>query len=827
MNLNGTWKLFPKDKNKIKSYTDYFEKNEFVKAQIPGDIHSALIKAKIIKDPYYGKNEQEIQWIGKCDWIIERTFTIKELKQKAFIQFWFADTFFELKINGKKAGSGNNMFRKWRFDISRILVKGKNTISFTFTSAENQALKLAKKLPYPIPYSTYPVYSPHRNLVRKAQCHAGWDWGPCVMAYGIYDDILIEQTDSFCIDWVNTRTVQTKAGWLLSVCAQGVSHEISVEKSSCGLDFNGQEISEEEKLVKLGSGTFQVKYKFLVKQPQLWWPAGKGEQPLYTLTFKLGNQTITKNIAFRNLKVISKKDKAGKCLKFNINGKDVFVKGANWIPCDALPERQTYSVYRRLLEDAVSAGMNTIRVWGGGQYEHDCFYDICDELGIMVWQDCMFSCSMYPADNEFLENVSQEIYDQVHRLKDHPCIALWCGNNEDVGAITWYEESRKNPMRYLCDYNTLNEETLAKQIRLLDPDRLFWPSSPSDGSPNISDNWHCDNCGDMHYWTVWHEKQSFDAYLKIKPRFVSEFGYQSFPGLEGIRSYCPKDQFNLTSPVMEYHQRSDGGNSIILENFSRYFRFPDGFENMIYLSQVQQAMAIKTAVDYWRSLMPYCMGTIYWQLNDLWPVASWSSIEYNGKWKLLHYAARQFYRDVNVTGFIKDNKIFIQAVNDSFNEINAKIEFSLCRFSGETAFSKKINLCIKAGKSVNAFTEKLSSLPEDLENYFVLFSMEYNSTKITDSLFLKFPKECNIQKPVIKSAVKQTAINQFEITFCTDVPAFYVAADCEKINGIFDSNLFTLMPGENKTITFTAREKTKKITLKDFEKSLKVKNLYQ
>jgi len=311
--------------------------------------------------------------------------------------------------------------------------------------------------------------------------------------------------------------------------------------------------------------------------------------------------------------------------------------------------------------------MNMIRVWGGGQYESDLFYEVCDRLGILVWQDFMFSCGTYSAEEPFLNQVATEVEYQVRRLGSHPSLALWCGNNENLGALTWYPETLEHRDQYLVDYDRLYEGTVGRIVRNLDPTRVFWPSSPSGGSGDYSDGWHDDSKGDMHYWAVWHEGKPLDGYLDIIPRFCSEFGFQSFPTAEGISRAMPStgnyheseaappprygaapEDWNLTSPTVDFHQKNPRGNTIILENLVRYYRMPRSLEQTLYLSQVLQSRAFETAVDFWRSQAPRSMGALYWQLNDLWPVASWSSLEYPDKWKLTHYSAQDFFQPLRV-----------------------------------------------------------------------------------------------------------------------------------------------------------------------------------
>ncbi|MBO5137549.1 MAG: glycoside hydrolase family 2 protein [Spirochaetaceae bacterium] len=841
--LDGTWQLRPRYPEKVAKYTDAFQGDRFIPVSLPGDVHSAMLKAGIIKDPYFGKNELDIQWIGQQDWVLTREINVKKafLTGQQFITMEFVDTFFQLSFNGIEVGKGNNMFRRWRFNVSSVLKEGLNTVELIFESAERHAIETAQKLPYPIPYSEYPVFSPHRNLVRKTQCHSGWDWGPCIMAFGVYESMNLEQTTKGFIDYINTRYEQYEDEWQVEVtttftaitdCTIPVS--IKIEGPGITPVITGTPVN-----VTVGENI--IHHTVTVRNPQLWWPAGAApqddadvlegktpvvrENPLYTLTVAAGTTVSNKKIAFRTLDVVAKNDEHGKSIYFVVNDRPIFAKGTNWIPCDALPSRQTPQKYEKLLRAMVAANMNTIRVWGGGQYEKDIFYELCDRFGIIIWQDCMFACSMYPSTPSFLSNVRQEIRHQVRRLKDHPALGIWCGNNEDVGALTWYPESKANRDRYLIDYDRLNEGVLATEIKQLDPDRAWWPSSPSAGPNDYSDNWHCDGRGDMHFWSVWHEKKSFDAYLTITPRFVSEFGYESFPSLQEVQTYASADQLNLTSPVMEFHQRSPGGNSIMLENFARYFRFPQGIKNMLYLSQVQQAMAIKTAVEYWRSLRPICMGSLIWQLNDVWPVASWSSIEYSGKWKLLHYETKKFFAPIHVAIYKKQDQIFFCTLNDTRNTLPAQITISYKSFNGDSYCDDTVlNVELQADSANIVHQIKMEDLPVAPENCFIAVQMRYgNNQEVNETFFPTLPKKCELVNPQLKYSVKQLEAGRFQIDLKAEKPAFYVALETKKVEGIFSANMLSVLPGQNVSVIFTAE--SPKLTLEKFEKSLSLTSL--
>ena len=539
----------------------------------------------------------------------------------------------------------------------------------------------------------------------------------------------------------------------------------------------------------------------------------------------MGELSITKNICFSSLRVVCEDDDIGRSLYFENNGRKIFAKGSNWIPCDTMASRMTEERYKSLLQSAVDANQNIIRVWGGGIYEKEIFYDTCDKLGIIIYHDMMFACSTYPSTKEFLDEVRKELDYQIPRLQSHACIGLYAGNNEDFGAINWYEESKNNRTVYIMDYDRLNNGVVGAKIKELDPSRLFWPSSPSSGPDDYGDNWHSDNRGDMHYWSVWHEKMSFDAYLQIKPRFVSEFGYESFPSMDTIKTFAEEKDYNFTSKLMEYHQRSPIGNSIILENFSRYFRFPEGFRNMVYLSQVQQAIAIKTAVEWWRSLKPNCLGSIYWQLNDIWPGPSWSSLEYSGKWKLLMYASKKFYEDIYLAFFPKDNKIYAYLCNDTNQDLHYQLTVKYLKFDG-TEYKKDATAkgSVTSDGNKEIFSEEYST--KDATDYFIYG--ELTATNIDGDEYIRdgtvFPgiyKHCDLADAKISCELEQKN-KKFEITVKSDYPAFFVSFDTEGLKGKFSENMFTLLPNKSKTVVYTPEEE---IEVEDLKKALSIYDL--
>ena len=774
-----------------------------IPARVPGDTHSALLAAGKIPDPYAGANELDVQWVGREDWTYRREFVVDAgmlAEETVFLDLRGVDTLAEVSINGSRVAESENMFEGQRVEVKRHLRRGRNSIEIALRSAEKAAAKAAAKLPYPVPCSSFPVQSPHRNLIRKVQCHAGWDWGPCLMVAGIYGEVSLQGFGAVRIECVTTEQRHVRGRIVLKVTAECSAARAG--RYPFRVDLGERAV---ERTVVLEEGVNLVDAEIPVESPRLWWPNGYGEQPLYSLTATVGDHSVSKRIGLRTLELVHGEDAGGLSMVVRVNGVEIFCKGANWIPCDALPQRQTGEALGDLLSSAAAAHMNMLRVWGGGQYEQDAFYDLCDELGLLVWQDMMFSCALYPATPAFLASVEREVRYQARRLRDHPCLALWCGNNEDVGALTWFEESRKNRDRYLVDYDRLNEGTIGRTLDACDPTHAFWPSSPSGGRGDYSDCWHADNRGDMHFWSVWHEGRSFDAFLAVKPRFCSEFGFQSFPSMETIRAYADEGSFNATSPVMEHHQRHPRGNSLITEMFTRYFRVPEGFENFVYLSQVQQALAIRTAVQHWRRLRPHCMGTLYWQLDDNWPVASWSSLEYGGKWKLLHYAARRFFRPVSA--FLlpgEGGTVEAWAVNDLPEAAEGRITLTAMDFRGTALRREKLALKLPAGSARRMGSWKGSDLLPRPEEGFLLLALEQGGEAVLEEFFLAPYKRCELPRAKVRVDSSEKD-GRFSVRLSTDAPAFFVRLEAEGIRGTFDDNCFPLTPDGPRTVTFTPK----------------------
>ncbi len=764
---------------------------------IPGDIHSALIAAGRIPDPMIGLNEADIQWVHEAEWEIRRSF---DVPAEALAGKWpvldleFLDTIAEVTVNGTPVASLDSSFIRHRIDLTGALRAGENEIAIRFRSATKEAAARAAKQPFPIPRTKNNRVA-DLNMLRKAQCHGGWDWGPCLMVLGIYAEPTLHLFDDARIEHAVIRQDHRADG---SVTVTAEVDLVARRDAAVPVTFTfaGKTISADTE-VSVGHGG-HVSLSLDLERPELWWPAGYGGQKLHDASVAIPGDRTERRIGLRKLRLINEPDAAGASMTFEVNGVPIFAKGANWIPADALPARITRQRMARLLGEAVAANMNMIRVWGGGFYEFDAFYELCDEMGLLVWQDMMFACSQYPSTPAFLHQVDAEVRYQVKRLASHACIAIWCGDNEVIGSLNWYEESRKNRDRYLVNYDRLNR-VIEQAVAESDTSRTFWPSSPCSGKLDYGDAWHDDGAGDMHFWSVWHENRDFEHYYDVRPRFCSEFGFQSFPTMHVIRRFAEESEWNAMSPVMEWHQRDPAGNGRIVETMTRYFRMPAGFDNFLYLSQLQQALAIETAVRFWRSLKPHSMGAIYWQLNDVWPSVSWSSLDYAVGWKTLHYHARRFFAPLALAARIDGAKLRVSAMNDSLAPAAVEARLRTIGRDGavldETAFSAEVPTdraveiaapALPDGGLAHVIDGRLAGAAD--------FDPLMRLVVLADK-----PKRLDLPDAAVTLAAGDTA---GAFTLAADAPAFFVRPEASEFAGAFDDASLLLLPGETRTLTF-------------------------
>ena len=760
---------------------------------VPGDVHSALFKAKLMPDPFWGCNETNVQWVGRHDWTIERTFDVSaELlaHKKIVLRLEDCDTFATIWTNGKEVGRTHDRFLRWDFDVGNVLKPGRNEIRGLFRSAwlEADARVAASTNRYFMSCGDF-VWCKCPVFIRKPACHRGWDWGLAQMTTGFCDPLKLIASDGDRVDYV--------------CCDQA----FNADYSHCTLTVKAT--------LETGAVVTNV---VEIDNPPLWWPNGAGEQRFYEYAVPVAGRTLKGRIGLRKLEL----DTSNGGMAFKVNGRALFMKGANWIPCSAYANEQTEVRYRDLLTSAARANMNMIRVWGGGQYEKDAFYDLCDELGLLVWHDQMFSCAAYPDDRDFLDSVAAECRHQFRRLRDHASIALWCGDNECIGALGWRTFTRGNP--YHKRALEKRHEIIAQAVVAYDPSRVFWPSSPCAGPGDYADNWTNDKRGDMHNWQVWHEEKPFDEYRKYHPRFCSEFGYQSFPSREVAETFCAPENVRSGHPDFEWHQKNVGGNNRIRNSFARLFREPKDMDATLYLSQVQQALAIKAAVEGWRAERPHCMGTLYWQLNDLWPVSSWSSLEYGGKWKHLHHHARRFYAPIAVVALgdlvgesVDPSRGRIVALNDTAETLTGELTEERWTYDGRIASAKTKTVVLPpdSATKVDVFARMDSETPE-----FLVLSLKTTWGVVHNDYHFAPYRDLPLEKAAIDVKAEPDGRR---VTLSADKPAFFVWVNARGARGEFSDNSFTLLPGRPKTLTFEAKDP--KAPLERSVESLSVQSL--
>jgi beta-mannosidase len=796
-------------------------------ARVPGCVHTDLLANKLIEDPFYRDNEPKLQWIGKTDWEYRMSFDVPaSLLKRRHLELVFEglDTYANVFLNERPVLDADNMFRTWRVDAGGALRVGSNTLRIRFRSPIREILPLMSKLGYELPASNDQgeKTSPH---TRKAPYQYGWDWGPRFVTSGIWKPVALEAWDDARLGDLHVTQNQ------LSKEAAQLTAEVEAV-SSGGLDAvlvvddpAGGRVSARQS-VKLSAGTNRFALKLSIPDPQLWWPAGMGTQTLYRLRARLfvGGRALDEfstRVGLRTLELRQRPDKDGKSFTFVINGVPVFAKGANWVPADSFPTRVTRERYRRLLESARDANMNMLRVWGGGFYESDDFYELCDELGLLVWQDFMFACSMYPGDQKFLDSVRAEAEDNVRRLRNHPSIVIWVGNNEVETAWQHWGWKQHLPAKLWDDYQKIFHGVLPEVVAALDPARPYWPSSPSSNLEEDSDS---QRMGDVHYWEVWHASKPFTEYERQRPRFMSEYGFQSFPQIETVNAYTVASDHDIQSPVMLAHQKHPRGNQLIREYMLREYPEPRDFDSFLYASQVLQAEGIKVGAEHLRRIMPHNMGSLYWQLDDCWPVASWSSVDYFGRWKALQYYARRFYSPLLVSPHAEGGSINFHVVSDRAETIPARLIVSLLDFDGHTLTSTARDLSVAGLRGDSYLSLPVGDLlrGRDAKVVFLLSELLVGGRVVSSNEYFFRPfKELELPTPRVDVNAVQTR-NGFRLTLSSDKFARDVYLSSEAAEGFFSDNYFDLIPGRAVEVEFRT---TRRLKVEEFRKGLKVRSL--
>jgi beta-mannosidase len=801
---------------------------EWLPATVPGDVHLDLLANKRIPDPFYRDDEAKLQWIDQASWEYEVTFDVPSaLLGRANVDLVLdgLDAAAEVYLNDASVLKADSMFRAWRVPVKNRLHAGKNVLRVVFLSPIKAAEQVASGDPWQARTKTEA-----KTYIRKAAYEYGWDWGPRFVTSGIWRPVRLEAWDKARIaDFAIRQRDVTKE----------VAHldaQVEVEAGSAGAAtvqvlFNdaGKPVVMTSK-AELHPGTNQIEIPVQIEKPKLWFPVGYGDQPLYEFAAQVsvgGAKADERKakVGLRSVVLDRHVDKWGRSFQFVVNGIPMFAKGADVIPFDSFPNRVTTADYRRILESAREANMNMIRHWGGGYYETDEFYSICDELGIMVWQDFMFGNDWQPGTYAFKLNIEAEAEDQVRRLRNHPSIVIWSGNNETEVALNWGARGAL-PLdvkwQMWQDYLTEFSGILPRVVARLDAETPYWPSSPSADYEELSDHYQS---GDAHIWDVWHGRVPFSTYETHHSRFVTEYGFQSFPEMKTIEAFTqPEDRKDIFTPVMLAHQKNNEGNSIIHDYLLKDYPEPKDFPSFLYVSQVLQAEGIKIGAEHFRRSMPETMGSIFWQLNDCWPVASWSSIDYYGRWKALQYYARRFYAPVLVSPHVEEGSVKVYVVSDKTEVVKAALRVRLMDFDGKVLLEEKKDVSVSPQASEVYLDWSFQKLTQagatDTSGVFVVADLTVGGEQVSRNLTYLVPVKEIYLKPA-KLQVDTAAENgKVRIRVTSPMLARSVYLSFGNLDVKVTDNYFDVLPGE--TVEITANTKA---ALDDVKAQMRVMSL--
>jgi beta-mannosidase len=835
IDITDTWqyRAVSSDASALRQSGDRWER-----ATVPGNIHLDLIANGIISDPWYRDNERRQQWIGEADWEYRTRFEVPaDIVESEHVEIIFEglDTYADVYLNGSLIGSADNMYRGWKFDCKPHMTEGLNELRIHFHSVIKKTLPLHEQNGFEYPANNSQPEPKLSMYSRKPGYHFGWDWGPRLLTCGIWRPVYLHAWNDVRFDagqsvqFIQISLTDDLATLRLSV-ELTASADASILLALSSIQHAFQPVT---KRASLAPGTDAIAIDFEIASPRRWWCRGLGEAFLYDLhleVFQITDNTIEKRIAIgswegrvglRTIELAHEEDEHGRSFYFKLNGVPVFIKGSNCIPADYFIPRVTDKMYRRLLNDAAAANMNMLRLWGGAVYEEERFYELCDETGIMVWQDFMFACAMYPADNTMAGSIQSEAEYNIRRLRNHPCLALWCGNNEiDEGWHTWGWQERYGYTEKTCDtlweyYRKIFHEILPDAVRRFDPNRPYWSSSPKYGFTDMRSR----TDGDMHYWGVWflnHPRENFREYL---PRFMSEYGLQSMPELKTIESFTEPADRDLSSDVMQAHQRQYpnprkgqmlGGYDMMVRYLKREYHAPersapDYLERLAYVSQLLQADYLRYAIETHRRAMPYCMGTMYWQLNDLWPVVSWSTVDYYGRWKAAHYAVRDAYRPLIASTEDDGTTLQVWIVNDLQRAVDGTLDLQLMTFDGTVLYRNTLTVTAPPNKSVRRFSIDTSTLAGYGDHARVVWTATLSVAGgfQSDHRHVHYFVPANrlkLEEPVIDHRVEKTG------------DAYRIVCTCRRLaknvfiqtgaDGMISDNYFDLLPGNEKIVIF-------------------------
>lgn len=790
VNLGGAWRMREADSETWHS------------AHVPGSVYADLMADGTMPDPFWRENELDAFERMKKDYVYQRTFTVTEAQlAHAHVELVCEglDTLAHVSLNGREIAFADNMHITWVWDVKEQLHAGENTLEIRFDSPILYCAKKAEEAPGWESSDATPGF---RHL-RKAHCMFGWDWGPRLPDAGIWRPIFLRTWD----------TVRLENALMLQAHHDGVV-DVTIRPEIAGESAWSAEITAPDGEVLTLPETTATEQVITIEHPQLWWPNGLGKQPLYRVTVRLATgDTRVWRIGLRTMTVSREKDEWGEEFCHVVNGMKVFAMGADYIPEDNILARVTPERTRRLLKDCKAANFNAIRVWGGGYYPDDAFYDLCDELGLLVWQDLMYACAFYDLTPDFERSIRVETHQNVARLRHHTSLALICGNNEMemfmagansalINHRTW--EFVPTYPHHITDYVKMFEYILPAIVKETAPQTYWWPASPSSGGNFDAPN--DENRGDNHYWDVWHGEKPFTEYRKFFFRYASEFGFQSFPCLKSVEQFTLPDDRNIFSRVMERHQRNQAANGKILSYLSQTFRYPNSFDDLLYASQLMQAEAIRYGVEHWRRNRGRCMGAIIWQLNDIWPVASWASIDYYGRWKALHYAAKRFFAPVMISaeeeGELSQNpkineyhpapleKSFrLNVCNETLRDVTGEVVWALRTPDGAIVRQNQQTLTIPAMSA--KWLDKVDCADASLTGHYVSFAFVVDDVAVSEgTCIFCAPKHFEYVNPRLTVETRGDTI-----IVTSHAYAKQVWLESEDADLLLDDNAFDMNPG--------------------------------
>lgn len=798
-------------------------------AKVPGTIHQDLLNHNRIPNPFYGMNEEAVQWVENEDWMYRTSFVVTEEqlnRDAAVLELDGLDTYADVFLNGALILRSDNMFVGHKVPVKSVLRKGENRLLIRFRSAVKEALPQWETNGF-----DYPADNDHSSkrvsiYTRKAPYSYGWDWGIRLATCGIWRPVRLVFSDVARIEDYYVRQASVSASKadvdnrleITNVTSQPVSALLKV-----AYHYSANDTKEVQKQIELRPGENTVSLPVMIDNPHLWMPNGWGEPSLYKFTASVSVDGVEvasqeRLVGLRSIRVVMEDDEHGKSFYFEVNGHPMFAKGANFIPDDALLPNVTTERYKRIFEDVKAANMNMLRVWGGGIYEDDKFYDEADRNGILIWQDFLFACTTYPHDPLFLKRVEAEAEYNIKRLRGHASLAMWCGNNEIYEGVRYWGWKNKYTAEAFAEmnrgYDVLFRQLLPDMVKRFDSDRFYMHGSPYEANWGRPESW---KIADSHNWGTWYGRKPFESFDSEIPRFMSEYGFQAFPEMKTIRTFAEEKDFELESPVMNAHQKATIGNALIKQTMSLYYKVPAKFEDLVYVGLVLQGQGMRHGIEAHRRNRPYCMGSLFWQLNDSWPVVSWSSIDYYGNWKAMQYQSQRAFAPVLINAIKEGDDLCVYLISDELQDRgDVRLTVELMDFDGKShgkwTHSGKLSantsmLFLK--KRVDEFLSK-----QDAATSFLRFTLKAkNGAALADEVFyFAYPKDQKLPEARIETSVKRRG-EAIEMTLKADKLARDIFIEVPVQGVRFSDNFFDLLPGQRKKITITSPEG---YSLKDF-----------